>query len=214
MKSKPVHAQHQQLRWAQGELRSSIGLAQRFVLSFGAIRQPGEPRWQQFEASVVNPLLTRIFELVLQHLGPKAALQEDSPQRTWTIDAALRQQFFKYRLAAFDATRATTFGEIFASGLNKSVYWISCAGTLGALLEQMWPNATGQLTASPKWSGCLSEGCLKQAMTFYQERYLFGLAVLDTETRRLHGKRLPNFPESRDQAGLLACAVLINDGRS
>ncbi|CAE6960638.1 RPL15 [Symbiodinium sp. CCMP2592] len=188
--------------WAQGELRSSIGLAQRFVFSFGAIRQPGQPRWQQFEATVVAPLLQRIFELVLQHLGPKAAMHEDSPQRTWTIDGPLREQFFKYRLAAFDATRTTTFGEVFASGLNKSVYWISCAGLLATLLEQVWLHAAGQQMTCPKWSGRVSDGNLKQAMVFYQERYLFGLAVLDTETRQAQHASMP-------VDGLVCCLAVV-----
>ena len=38
-------------------------------------------------------------------------------------------------------------------------------------------------------------------MVFFQERYLFGLATLDVETRRLQTKRPAQFPESKDKAG-------------
>ena len=187
-------------RWAQGELKSSIGLAQRFVFSFGAVRQPGKPQWQQFEEGVVRPVLERLFSAVLQHLGPKTAMQETSAQKTWHLTARLREEVHQYRLAAFDCNKRTQFGEVFASGLNKSVYWIGATATLCSILEEAWPSVLQTEQKPVEWSGAISECSLKQAMTFFQERYLFGLATLDVETRRLQNKKAPSFPESKSQA--------------
>ena len=42
--------------WAAGELKQAIGLPQRCVFSFGAVREPGPPWLQGFESEVVIPL--------------------------------------------------------------------------------------------------------------------------------------------------------------
>ncbi|CAE7422447.1 RPL15, partial [Symbiodinium necroappetens] len=188
-------------RWAQGELRSSIGLAQRFIFSFGAVRQPGKPQLQPFENEVVRPVLERLFEAVLQHLGPKTALHEDSPHRTWRLAGSLREEVHKYRLATFDCNQRSFFGEVFASGLNKSVYWLGATATLSSILEELWPCVMGASGKGLGWTGNITANALKQAMVFFQERYLFGLATLDVETRRLLTKRAAQFPECKDQAG-------------
>ncbi|OLQ05533.1 60S ribosomal protein L15 [Symbiodinium microadriaticum] len=185
----------------EGELRSSIGLAQRFVFSFGAVRQPGKPQLQPFENEVVRPVLERLFRVLLQTLGPKTALHEESPPRTWRLVGSLREEVHKYRLATFDCNQRCPFGEVFASGLNKSVYWLGATATLGSILEEVWPSVTGASNQVIAWTGTITANALKQSMVFFQERYLFGLATLDVETRRLQTKRPAQFPESKDKAG-------------
>ena len=81
------------------------------------------------------------------------------------------------------------FGEVFASGLNKSVYWLGATATLGSILEEVWPSVTGASNQVIAWTGTITANALKQSMVFFQERYLFGLATLDVETRRLQTKR-------------------------
>ena len=93
------------------------------------------------------------------------------------------------------------FGEVFASGLNKSVYWLGATATLGSILEEVWPSVTGASNQVIAWTGTITANALKQSMVFFQERYLFGLATLDVETRRLQTKRPAQFPESKDKAG-------------
>ena len=93
------------------------------------------------------------------------------------------------------------FGEVFASGLNKSVYWLGATATLGRILEEVWPSVTGASNQVIAWTGTITANALKQSMVFFQERYLFGLATLDVETRRLQTKRPAQFPESKDKAG-------------
>lgn len=146
-------------------------------------------------------MLERLFEAVLQHLGPKTALHEDSPHRTWRLAGSLREEVHKYRLATFDCNQRSFFGEVFASGLNKSVYWLGATATLSSILEELWPCVMGASGKGLGWTGNITANALKQAMVFFQERYLFGLATLDVETRRLLTKRAAQFPECKDQAG-------------
>ena len=113
----------------------------------------------------------------------------------------LRDEVHQYRLAAFDCNKSTHFGEVFASGLNKSVYWVGATATLCCILQEAWPSVVRARQELVRWTGAISVSSLKQAMIFFQERYLFGLATLDVETRRLQNKKSPSFPESQNQAG-------------
>ena len=73
--------------------------------------------------------------------------------------------------------------------------------TLGSIQEEVLPSVTGASNQVIAWTGTITANALKQSMVFFQERYLFGLATLDVETRRLQTKRPAQFPESKDKAG-------------
>ena len=54
----------------------------------------------------------------------------------------------------------------------------------------------GRTDGLPAWDGRLGEGALKMALCAFQQRYLFGWAVLDVELRRKARERLrPTIPE-------------------
>ena len=131
--------------WVASEVRSQIGLPQRCMFSFGALRDPGPPRLQAFEKQVVMPILRRIFEVVLKSIGGKAPLATDAPAREWKLTPALKEVFHAYRLACRDVTKRTFFSETLVSGLRKAPYWVSTVALFGTLLEGLWPVACGRL---------------------------------------------------------------------
>lgn len=125
--------------WVAGEARFKIGLVQRCMFSFGALRDPGPPSLQGFEKKVVMPILRRIFEAVLKSVGGKAPLAMDAPAQEWKLALPLKEAFFQYRLACNDVTRKTFFGETMAAGLHKAPYWVSTVALFGTLMEGLWP---------------------------------------------------------------------------
>ena len=131
--------------WVASEVRSQIGLPQRCMFSFGALRDPGPPRLQAFEKQVVMPILRRIFEVVLKSIGGKAPLATDAPAREWKLTSALQEVFHAYRLACRDVTKRTFFSETLVSGLHNAPYWVSTVALFGTLLEGLWPVACGRL---------------------------------------------------------------------
>ena len=170
--------------WAAGELKQAIGLPQRCVFSFGAVREPGPPWLQGFESEVVIPLLKRGFLWILKTLGPKAPLSDRTPGLSWRLGSVCRDVFWRYRLKCFDANQKTHFGETFASGVNKSAYWVGTVALLGTLMEQLWPAMCSPAAAVEPWSGELSSASFKMAATFFHNRFLYGLAVLEVDMRR------------------------------
>ena len=123
--------------WATSEVRNKIGLPQRCLFSFGAAREPGPPRTQNFEQAIVMPLLSRAFACMLKVLGPKAPF-DATTERQWALDAEAREVFYRYRLACTDVTKTTLFGETFITGLNKASYWVSTIALFGSLMETLW----------------------------------------------------------------------------
>ncbi|CAJ1448371.1 unnamed protein product [Effrenium voratum] len=81
--------------WAAGELKQAIGLPQRCVFSFGAVREPGPPWLQGFESEVVIPLLKRGFLWILKTLGPKAPLSDRTPGLSWRLGSVCRDVFWR-----------------------------------------------------------------------------------------------------------------------
>lgn len=124
--------------WVLSESRTKIGLPQRCMFSFGALRDPGPPRLQGFEKKVVMPLLRRIFQAALKSVGPKAPLAMDAPAREWKLAPHLKEDFHQYRLACNDVTKKMFFGETLASGLHKAPYWVSTVALFGTLMEGAW----------------------------------------------------------------------------
>ena len=106
--------------WVASELKNKIGLPQRSMFSFGALRDPGPPRLQGFEKKVVMPILRRIFEAVLKSLGGKAPLAMDAPAREWKLGTDLKEEFYAYRLTCNDVTKKNILwrdaGDWFAQG--------------------------------------------------------------------------------------------------
>ena len=131
--------------WVASELKNKIGLPQRSMFAFGALRDPGPPRLQGFEKKVVMPILRRIFEAVLKSLGGKAPLAMDAPAREWKLGTDLKEEFYAYRLTCNDVTKKTFFGETLATGLHKAPYWVSSVALLGTLMEGFWPMACQRL---------------------------------------------------------------------
>lgn len=134
--------------WVPSEARNKIGLPQRCMFSFGALRDPGPPRLQGFERKVVMPILRRIFAAVLKSLGCKAPMAIDAPGREWKLSPSLKEQFHAYRLTCNDVTKKTFFGETLAAGLHKAPYWVSTVALFGTLMESLWPHACSCLGCS------------------------------------------------------------------
>ncbi|CAJ1453396.1 unnamed protein product, partial [Effrenium voratum] len=148
--------------WVASEVRSQIGLPQRCMFSFGALRDPGPPRLQGFEKQVVMPILRRIFQSVLKSIGCKAPMAIDAPAREWKLTPALKEVFHAYRLTCRDVTKRTFFGETLATGLHKAPYWVSTVALFGTLMEELTK------TTLPTWSGQLSAEGLKMATLCFQ----------------------------------------------
>ncbi|CAJ1345601.1 unnamed protein product [Effrenium voratum] len=198
--------------WVASEVRSQIGLPQRCMFSFGALRDPGPPRLQGFEKQVVMPILRRIFQAVLQSIGCKAPMAIDAPAREWKLTPALKEVFHAYRLTSRDVTKRTFFGETLATGLHKAPYWVSTVALFGTLMEELWPLACGCLGRThdqdPTWSGQLSAEGLKMATLCFQERFLYGLAVLEVDMRK-HGRSARRTPKPSVAEGVEATGELL-----
>ncbi|CAJ1363411.1 unnamed protein product, partial [Effrenium voratum] len=172
--------------WAMAEDRCSIGLAGRCVFSFAAAGEPAPPEFASFGADVAIPVLKNLFRLLLSKIGPHAPIASDNPVLSWSCSEEARAAVHGFRVVCHELTQ-TLGGQItetFASGLNKSGYWLACVSFWTSLLGQLWPAALSPASAAANLRPQITDVATKLAMEFFTSRFLFGVAVLSADIRQ------------------------------
>ena len=167
--------------WAQAEQKCSIGLAGRFVFSFGAAGEPGLDTDANFGRDVVLPLVKDVFRLVLLNLGSHVPWASDNPMFSWGASKEERKFVRQYPVKCYELTRENPQTETVASCLNKAGYWLSCVSFWNTVLEQVWPHVLGLRTGNAIFEPQMSVRGTKLGMNFFTWRFLFGAAVLSKD---------------------------------
>ena len=78
--------------WALVENNELVGLAPRFLLSFGSAGEPGDYRLTEFSRCVALPFMEKIFTATVRLLGASRPFSSELPTSSWTVTD--KQQFF------------------------------------------------------------------------------------------------------------------------
>ena len=166
--------------WARSEAAHHVGLASRFLFTFGMSSPPGYPQYRAFTEKVAFPIISNIFKAVLETLGPRVPMTEHNNLRCWKCHESMQNFVFNLRTLCHDFSKNANMGGITVDGLNKCSYWIAQVSLYSSILEQLLPPIL-QRNPAVALIPHLSSSSLILAADFFWRRYLFGLSVLDVD---------------------------------
>ena len=120
--------------WAQLAHAKQIGLAQRFLLSFGARQCTACTKWNAFFQSVTLPILEQLFTIVLHRVGPHTP----EPPENFELTAQQEEEVDNLGQirALFEGRESAR--KVFRQAMPKTMYWFgtsrprSCVACSGA----------------------------------------------------------------------------------
>ena len=177
--------------WAQMESNEPVGLAPRFLLSFGAAGTPGDFKLNGFARDVARPFLKSLFATTLRVLGPSCPFAEELPRSVWHLDETMEKFLMEARKVASYVANDPTHGTLLRSAMNKATYWIASVALQGTLLSSVVAPAAkaargggGRLDADQILpTRQVLETALVAGVRFFWQRYAFGVAVLQRDIR-------------------------------
>ena len=161
--------------WAQLAADKPVGLAHRFLFSFGAYENPPPENLSGFFNSVATPILRRLFELVLLRFGPKVVAARDllfsvSVAQSVSVGAI-------HELVTALKRRETSVAQPFRLAMPKSMYWLATALMTSHVLEQLWLFVFSS-SMPAKYTTEIGDACFFSACRFLHRRFLRGHAIL------------------------------------
>jgi hypothetical protein len=161
--------------WAQLASDKPVGLAHRFLFSFGAYENPPPASYSGFFQAVTAPILRRIFELVLVRFGPKVVAARDLTFQITEEQGGSVKEI--HELVTAIKRREVTVAQALRLAMPKSMYWLATAMMTSHVLEQLWA-----------WVFCpffpheyyieITDPCFFSAVRFVHRRFLRGHAIL------------------------------------
>ena len=186
--------------WAQLAADKPVGLAHRFLFSFGAYENPPPNNLSGFFASVAAPILRRLFELVLLRFGPKVVAASDL---VFSVSAAQSASIGAiHELVTAFKRRETSVAQPLRLAMPKRMYWLATALMTTHVLEQLWPFVFSSSMPS-KYTTEIGDACFFSACRFLHRRFLRGHAILSVNAREQSWLPQRVVRQSQDEAFFL-----------
>eukprot|EP00438_Fugacium_kawagutii_P004393 Skav208133 [mRNA] locus=scaffold3170:20796:24740:- [translate_table: standard] len=162
--------------WAQLAGDKPMGLAQRFLFSFGAYENPPLGSYSGFFQSVTAPVLKKLFELVLVRYGPKVVAARDL---TFSINSKQERSVEQiHELVTALKRRESCVSQALRLAMPKSMYWLATALMTMHVLEHVWPWVSVPLLPTNPYVTEVTDSCFFSACRFLHRRFLRGHAIL------------------------------------
>ncbi len=165
--------------WAQMTPKKPIGIAQRFLMSFGGDADPAPMDFASFMEDVTIPTLKQMFRLIVRRVGPvvpgaAVAHAVCTPQQN-EIVAELEHIVNMHR-------RRHTVPESFRGALPKSMYWLGTSLLLHHTISSVW-HAALQGSDIDSIPAKVQDVAFAAAVRFTHMRYLAGQAILTVSVK-------------------------------